>query len=244
MKTIIYLALTLTLFLSPPAAWSGSCAPCEEFSTVNTMVRDGLIGRNEAGDRIRALVPALAAYYREGGHKEYPRGEWVFPVAGYSPATVGNSKGRDYVAAGYDYFAGNRHGGHPSFDLFIRDRNQDSLDDRSKAPVNVLAMTGGLVVALEKEWDNGSRLRGGKYIWIYDPVGDGLVYYAHNAAVKVALGDIVKPGEVIATVGRSGLNAARKRSPTHLHLTYLQIRDGYPRPVKISWQWLKPASPR
>jgi len=239
MNTTVYFSIALILLFSPPVAWSGSCAPCEEFSTVSTMVRDGLISRSEARDRIRALVPALAAYYRQESHTAFPRGEWVFPVEGYSPATAGNNKGRDYVASGYDYFAGNRHGGHPSFDLFIRDRNQDSLDDRSKTPVNVLSMTGGLVVALAKEWDSGSRLRGGKYIWIYDPDVDGLVYYAHNASVKVALGDIVKPGEVIATVGRSGLNAFRKRSPTHLHLTYLQIRDGYPQPVKISWQWLK-----
>jgi len=105
--------------------------------------------------------------------------------------------------------------------------------------VNVLSMTGGVVVALEGEWQSTSSLRGGRYIWIYDPDEDGLVYYAHNATIKVAVGDVVKPGDGIATVGRSGLNAFKKRSPTHLHLTYLQIRDGYPRPVRISWQWLQ-----
>jgi len=245
MKTpLCSIAMILALLLLPQGAWCASCAPCDEFSTVSTLVRDGGIGRNEARERIRSLVPALAAYYRQEGRKVYTKGEWVFPVAGYTPVTSGNSRGRDYVASGYDYFTGNRHGGHPSFDLFIHDRNRDCLDDRSMAPVNVLAMTGGVVVALEREWERSSRLRGGRYIWIYDPDGDGLVYYAHNLEVKVAVGDIVKPGDVIATVGRSGLNAAKKRSPTHLHLTYLQIRDGYPRPVRISWQWLKTAPGR
>ena len=240
MKTILCSStMILMLLLWPPGAWSGSCAPCKEFNTVSTLVRDGRIGRSEARERIRSLVPSLAAYYQQSGQKIYRRGEWAFPLAGYSPVTAGSTGGRDYVASGYDYFAGNRHGGHPSFDLFIRDRNRDSLDDRSKAPVNVLSMTGGVVVALEGEWQSTSSLRGGRYIWIYDPDEDGLVYYAHNATIKVAVGDVVKPGDVIATVGRSGLNAFKKRSPTHLHLTYLQIRDGYPRPVKISWQWLK-----
>jgi hypothetical protein len=237
-------SITLMLLLWPLAAWSATCAPCEEFSTVNTLVRDGRIGKDAAREKIRGLVPALAAYYQQSGAKMYSRGEWAFPLEGYSPDTVGNSKGRDYVASGYDYFSGNRHGGHPSFDLFIRDRNRDCLDDRSNKPVNVLSMTGGLVVALADEWENSSKLRGGKYIWVYDPVEDGLVYYAHNSAVKVAVGAFVKPGDLLATVGRSGLNALKKRSPTHLHLTYLQIRDGYPRPVRISWQWLRIDPPR
>ena len=91
----------------------------------------------------------------------------------------------------------------------------------------VLAMTGGIVVALEKEWSASSTLRGGKYLWVYDPSAEALVYYAHNRELTVGLGDIVKPGDPIAFVGRTGLNAARKRSPTHLHLTYLTVnRDG------------------
>ena len=225
-----------TLFLSPTQSWSLQptvCITCNEFSSVSTMVRDGKIERKLARDKIRMLLPQLAEYYDKNGNKKYSRNEWVYPLEGYNIVTSGNNKGRDYVASGYDYFAGNRHGGHPSFDLFIRDKNQVSLDLTTKAPVKVLSMTGGIVVAVEKEWAIDSKLRGGKYIWVYDPVGDGLVYYAHNSEIKVDVGDVVKPGDVIAFVGRSGLNAYKKRSPTHLHLTYLQIKDGYPRPENI-----------
>jgi murein DD-endopeptidase MepM/ murein hydrolase activator NlpD len=93
-------------------------------------------------------------------------------------------------------------------------------------------MTGGVVVALENEWQADSRLRGGKYLWIYDPANNLLVYYAHNEELFVALGTIVKPGDVLATVGRSGFNAAKRRSPTHLHFSVLRIGNGQPVPVQ------------
>jgi len=71
-------------------------------------------------------------------------------------------------------------------------------------------MTGGIVVALEGEWDAGSRLKGGKYVWIYDPAHD-----------------------LLATVGRTGFNAAKRRSPTHLHLTVLRVNNGRGEPVQV-----------
>jgi murein DD-endopeptidase MepM/ murein hydrolase activator NlpD len=79
---------------------------------------------------------------------------------------------------------------------------------------------------MENEWQPGSRLLGGRYIWVYDPANDLLVYYAHNSGLAVELGQIVRPGEVLGTVGRSGFNAAKRRSPTHLHLTVLRVNQG------------------
>ena len=232
------LLLSLAYLFAGTVALAADCVPCREFGRLNTAVRDGEIDRYAARDRIRELVPQLAEFYRRTGAKLYGKGEWRFPVQGYTPRTAGNRLGRDYVASGYDYFKGNRHGGHPSFDLFIQDRNQDNLDDRTGQPVNVLAMTGGLVVAAENDWTPTSHLRGGKYLWIFDPATEALIYYAHNSSLLVQVGDLVKPGDAIATVGRTGLNAYKRRSPTHLHLTYLKIKDGYPRPEKLSWTWL------
>jgi hypothetical protein len=48
-------------------------------------------------------------------------------------------------------------------------KKQKSIDDRTKKPVSVLSITGGVVVAVGKDWNQSSMLRGGKYIWIYDP---------------------------------------------------------------------------
>ena len=97
----------------------------------------------------------------------------------------------------YDFFTGNRHAGFPAFDIFIRDCHQDSRDNSTYSPVTVLSFTGDVVVALEREWDQESGLRGGKYLWIYDPAHDLRVYYAHNSELLVGLGEIVKPGDAI-----------------------------------------------
>lgn len=198
-------------------------SPCRSFNNLNTLVRDGRIGRGAARQELLGLLPAIRSSYYARGGRDHDRSEWVFPLAGYSTRAIAGGKRHGYQPRGYDWYDGNRHGGHPALDIFIRDRNQDDLDDRTGKPVQVLSVTGGIVVAMEKEWTNKGRLRGGKYLWIYDPSTGALVYYAHNSSLAVALGDIVKPGDPIAFVGRTGLNAARRRSPTHLHLTLLTV---------------------
>ena len=203
------------------------------FNRFNSLLRDGKIRKAEAISNLNALLGELRQDYYQSGGKGYSRKEWVFPLAGYDQRAITGGRNKGYIASGYDYFTGNRHGGHPSFDIFIRDRNQDLFDDRTGDPVNVLSMTGGIVVALAEKWELGSKLKGGMYLWIYDPANNMLVYYAHNSRLSVGLGDIVKPGDVLATVGRSGLNAAKRRSPTHLHLTVLEIKNGRPVPVNV-----------
>jgi len=199
---------------------------CLRFNGLNTSIRDNTIDSRSARIELRRILSEVRDEYHRTGVREYSKSNWVFPLAGYDARAIGGGRRHGYSARGYDYFSGNRHGGHPAFDIFIRDRNQGSLDDINGTPVNVLSLTGGVVVALEREWLLGSTLRGGKYLWIYDPANDLLVYYAHNGELSVGLGDIVKPGDVLASVGRSGYNAAKGRSPTHLHLMAVRVQDG------------------
>jgi peptidoglycan LD-endopeptidase LytH len=180
------------------------------FNSFNTLLRDGKIRKSEAITGLNTLLDELSQYYSKNGGKNYSRKEWVFPLAGYDQKAITGGRIKGYMASGYDYFTGNRHGGHPSFDIFIRDRNQDSIDDRTGQQVKVLSMTGGIVVAMEEKWERGSKLRGGIYLWVYDPANKMLVYYAHNSKLFVGLGDIVKPGDVLATVGRSGVERRQK----------------------------------
>ena len=61
-----------------------------------------------------------------------------------------------------------------------------------------------------------------------------MFYYAHQRTLLVEPGDIVSAGQTIATVGRSGRNAAQPRSPTRLHVMLLPIAGGdSPRPRDI-----------
>jgi len=99
----------------------------------------------------------------------------------------------------------------------------------------------GIVIACTNEWEPASSLRGGKFIWIYHPAQNIITYYAHNQAIFVKPGDEVKQGQKIAEVGRTGYNAYKKRSPTHLHFSAFQIIDGLPVPYNCYLQ-LKTAS--
>ena len=214
---------------------------CVDFNALNTRIRDNGIDAASARIELKRILAGVREEYVRAGGREYPKSAWVFPLAGYDARAIGGGRRHGYSASGYDFFSGNRHGGHPSYDIFIRDRNRDSLDDLSGTAVQVRSLTGGVVVALEAEWQPGSRLRGGTYLWIYDPGNDLLVYYAHNGNLSVGLGDLVKPGDLLGRVGRSGYNAAKRRSPTHLHLTVARIgSDGRVVPFEV-YQELKSA---
>lgn len=207
------------------------CLPCEKFHELNSQIRDGRIDKKSAAARFRMVMAELAEYTAEINQKMQRPTRCVFPLTGYAPDAIGGKKGSGYVEAGYDYFDGNAHGGHPAHDLFMRDRNQDSLDDGTGNLVAVVAMEGGLIVSVENNWAQNSPLRGGRYLWIYNPWDSSLTYYAHNETILVRIGDWVKPGAPVATVGRTGHNALQKRSPTHLHLMHLKVEGGRPRPV-------------
>jgi hypothetical protein len=64
----------------------------------------------------------------------------------------------------------NQHKGHPGLDIFIHDKNQDSLDDETGKPVEVIAAVSGIVASVNLNWEPSSPIRGGNYIWIYDPI--------------------------------------------------------------------------
>ena len=203
-----------------------------EFDTINTLVRDNQIDKLQALKELQRILPELQAIYNRLKHDTAKQEKWIFPVEGYSSSNIGGTHGEGYVVGGYDYFAGNKHTGHPAQDIFINDKNQDCIDDRTGKFVHVLSVGNGIVVALEKEWDRESNLRGGKYIWIFAPAENALYYYAHNNEVFVNVGQTVNAGDIIATVGRTGLNAFKKRSPTHLHFMKLALdKEFYPKPV-------------
>jgi len=207
-----------------------------QFDSLNTSVRDNKIDKAQALEKFKTIFPELQAAYKNEPKEE----KWIFPVEGYTPKSIGGTHGEGYVPKGYDYFDGNKHLGHPAHDIFINDKNQDCKDDKTGQFVNVRSVSNGVVVALEKNWDNESSLRGGKYIYIYSPNDNALFYYAHNNEVLVNVGQIINRGDTIATVGRTGLNAFKKRSPTHLHFMKLELgKEFYPRSVDTYRDLLK-----
>jgi hypothetical protein len=209
--------------------------PVEDWQEFEAAVRDGRIPRNEAELELDALVHQLSSYMTD--HFELESAEWAFPLKGYTIKALDKYAFQPQIrygphnVKGYDFFDGNRHGGHPAYDIFIKDRDQDCLDDRTGEPADVVAVMDSVVLSVHTGWQIDSPIRGGNYLWLYNPGENAFYYYAHLQDIFVEPGQAVTRGERIATVGRTGVLAAQKRSPTHLHFMVLTCKDGKLVPV-------------
>jgi hypothetical protein len=207
---------------------------CMKINELNNSILEGRIKKQAAIAPFKTLIASLQQTIN------FPKMDsWIFPLLGYRAAAIGGVKGNGYNDKGYNYFDGNKHTAHPAHDIFISDSNQDGMDDKTHSPVNVLSVAAGVVIACSNEWDEHSNLRGGKYIWIYHPQFNTISYYAHNRAIFVSPGDEVEQGQRIAEVGRTGFNAFKKRSPTHLHFGAYQLQNGLPIPFNCYLNLLK-----
>jgi hypothetical protein len=222
--SLIFLpALLCTLNIFPALCHAD---PVADWHTFERAVRDGSITKPDAQSQLASLINNL--------HSSYslqivpPPDRWTFPVQGYNIHAINprdfkpKSRYGPKQVKGYDFFDGNQHGGHPAHDIFIHDKNQDLLDDRTGKLVNAVAMTDAIVVSVCREWETNKKLRGGNYVWLYNPAGNYFFYYAHLNDVAVEEGTLIKAGDVIGTIGRTGLLAVKKSSPTHVHLMVLK----------------------
>jgi murein DD-endopeptidase MepM/ murein hydrolase activator NlpD len=197
---------------------------CTRFDDLNTQVRDLQIKKTEAKLQFQNLITEIKSVSIAINDNS----DWIFPIQGYNSKAIGGYKGNGYSDKAYSYFDGNKHAAHPAHDIFISDRNQDCIDDKTHLPVNILALADGVVIACCNEWAEDSDLRGGRYIWIYHPRQNILTYYAHNREIFVTPGQIVNKGDKIAHMGRTGFNAFKKRSPTHLHFSTYRLVNNLP----------------
>ncbi len=223
-------------------------AYCQQFQRLYTQIREERVAPDSARVRFSVIMRGLQGRFRSA--QSYRNDSlqrdslrrtgryFSFPIRGYATNSIGGTHGEGYRANGFDLFDYKARGSHPAQDIFVADRNQNSLDDRTSQPVDILSMSNGLVIGIETAWTSGSEYRGGNWIWVYDPNLHGLFYYAHNSAVQVAPGQWVQTGQKLGEMGRTGFNAYKTRSPTHLHLMYLQIQpDGLPIPLD-TYPWL------
>jgi len=225
----ILLVLTFGFFF-PAESLRAQMEPAAQWHLLYSQIRDGLISKQEAQSQLKSLEAML----RDVCLKQSNRAVEVplcFPLEGYDFKSIGGNGGSGYQTRGYDFFDGNRHKGHPSHDLFIRDNDQDGHDDLTGKPVIVLSASSGTVVSVHLGWNPSSRIRGGNSIWIYEAIKGRYYDYAHLNEIFAKIGQRVNRGERIGTVGRTGENAYPKRSPTHLHFTVHESIEGYPKPV-------------
>lgn len=196
------------------------------------MIVNSEIDADNASELMKEYEPEVKKYFRQMKGVSISRSDWVFPLKNYTSFYY-RENGNDYRVSGYDYFQGSNSKGHPAHDLMIFDMNRDLLDDSTLKPVDVVSMSGGVVVATDTTWKPGSLLRGGKYVKIFDVTNSGIFYYSHLSEVNVKPGDIVLNGDKIGEVGRTGRKAILKEGKTHLHIAFLKSEIGYPVPEDI-----------
>lgn len=212
-----------------------------------TAVRDQTIAKDEAQARFSALFPRLAQFALQFRFSQ--RDRWIFPVASLNIRDVGRGgfKPDSFYGSspikGYDFYDGNNHGGHPAYDIFVHDSDQDCLDDKTRGVIQVLAPLDLLILSINTGWNPASNLRGGNYVWAYYGPSAMLFYFAHLDSVQAAPGEFRPAGSPLGCVGRTGLNANPKRSPTHLHFMVLRVEGSRLTPVD-TWASLRSALPK
>jgi len=144
---------------------------------------------------------------------------------------VYRSDGLDYKDELFDYFQGGEYHGHPAHDLFILDNDSNGVEDSTGRKIEAVSMVNGFIISVFKDWKPGDYLRSGNYVKIFDPKSQAIFYYSHLDSVFVKPGDVVKAGDPVAYIGRTGRKAFHGK--THLHIAYYKIDDGYPEPKDI-----------
>jgi hypothetical protein len=215
------------------------CGPIEDWSRFEKDVRDQRISKDSLKVQIPKIIDSLKKYASTIKFEE--TNQWIFPLKGGSLNDVGwgGFKPDSYYGnspiKGYDFFDGNRHGGHPAYDMFIRDKNQDSRDDLTGRPVEVVAPEDLLVISVNTNWTDTSIIRGGNYVWGFIPSKELLVYFAHLDSIYTRSGEVLRAGQSLGTIGRTGKSAREARSPTHLHMMALHCEKGTLKPVDFMY---------
>lgn len=200
--------------------------PAQRWNEIVDKVRNVKYTKQQAIDSLRNFFDELNDFIRKNYPQVFDRSSWVFPVKGYNASAIGGTNGSGYIVGDFDFFVPNS-GVHPAHDIFISDKNQDNIDDKTGKPVEILSMSGGIVIEIRTNWTPEMMdIKGGNIVYVYDNFSDGLFYYAHLDKVFVKVGDFVEPGKVLGTMGRTGKNAYPSRSPTHLHIMYLKNIEG------------------
>ncbi len=211
-----------------------------EFKKMLVAIREMKISPDEARSNFQTILKNL--------HKNHPiehvdssQVQLVFPLVGKNYKAVGGN-GKGFYARHFNLFDHSISKSHPAHDIFIYDLNRDCKEDGTEKYIEAVAVSEGVVIALENNWKTSDDFnKGGNYVWYLDLATGGLWYYAHLNEVQVKVNQKLKAGDLIGTVGRTGFNAKTNRSDTHLHLMYLSIDENYnPRPIN-HYQWLRNA---
>lgn len=202
----------------------------ERWHKTDQLIRDRKIDEDAAMDSIMLYVKLGKKEFKTYGIPGTKRSDWVFPMKDFTWYSY-RSDGKDYKDEFFSYFQGGEFKGHPAHDIFIIDKDTNSIEDSTGRHVPAVAMVTGIVLSTYSTWFRADYLRSGNYIKLFDPESEAIFYYSHLDSVFVKPGDLVKAGDEIGYIGRTGRKAIYGK--THIHIAYYKIEDGDPIPEDI-----------
>ncbi len=226
MKPILLLALGLFIFTLQTV----SQGIFQRWHKTDQLIRDRKIDEDDARDSIAMYVKLGVMEFKSHYIPGTARSNWVFPMSGYTWVSY-RTGGKDYKDETFDYFQGGEFSGHPAHDIFILDKDTNCVEDSTGREVYATAMVTGIVLSKYDTWFRADYLRSGNYVKLFDPESKAIFYYSHLDSVFVEVGQLVKAGEPIGYVGRTGRKAIKGK--THIHIAYYKIDDGHPIPEDI-----------
>ncbi|MEO8514835.1 MAG: M23 family metallopeptidase [Ignavibacteria bacterium] len=202
----------------------------DRWHKTDQLIRDRKIDEDDAQDSIAMYVKLGVQDFRKLGIPGTKRSNWVFPMFGFTWSAY-RTDGKDYKDETFDYFQGGEFSGHPAHDIFILDKDTNCVEDSTGREVFAVAMVTGIVLSKYDTWFRADYLRSGNYVKLFDPESKAIFYYSHLDSVFVNVGQLVKAGEPLGYVGRTGRKAIKGK--THIHIAYYKIDDGHPIPEDI-----------
>ena len=112
--------------------------------------------------------------------------------------------------------------------------HQDALDMFTPEGTSVYSATRGVVILADSDWSpddpfSTASRKGGNAVIVFDPDNYHFYRYAHLSTVSIYVGEIVLPGQMIGSVGHTGLNASQPGHGNHLHFEINEYLYGHVR---------------
>lgn len=229
--TKLFITFALALIFIQSHSSSQVLTVFDRWHKTDQLIRDRKIDPDDAADSIAMYVPMAVQDFKTRDISTTKRADWVFPMIGWTSVSY-RTGGKDYKDKGFDYFQGGEFTGHPAHDIFIPDKDTNVFEDSTGQKVFATAMVTGIVISTYGTWFRADYLRSGNYVKLFDPESKAIFYYSHLDTVFVSPGQLVKAGEPVGFVGRTGRKAIKGK--THVHIAYYKIDDdGEPIPEDI-----------
>jgi murein DD-endopeptidase MepM/ murein hydrolase activator NlpD len=220
------LAFALRLSAATSYVQEPQAEACRQWEQLEQQVRDGKVDRRTVRAQFQALWPQVTIddipSPKEG------LWQWDFPMPGYG---ADDWSSQSYDPSSYKFFDGPDAKGHPGVNIYAHDIHRKGLDDRTGKPIAIVSATDGVVVSARKFWTEADPNPLGVYVCILSQEEKRFFYYAHLSKLKVGLGQLVKKGQVLGWLGRTGHTVIKRNLGTHLLFEVHSFDDGLFYPV-------------